>query len=69
MNAALRAKLEFIESKYDYSSSAKNMSIDDFKELMSSNQNVNTTMVTFNEKLVGIQKEIQSIEAMKNMFV
>jgi hypothetical protein len=26
-NAALKAKLEFIESKYDYTSSAKNMSL------------------------------------------
>jgi len=36
-NAALRAKLEFIEKSYDYSSTAKQMSIADFKELMMSN--------------------------------
>mmetsp|Transcript_7524 Transcript_7524/g.12700 ORF Transcript_7524/g.12700 Transcript_7524/m.12700 type:complete len:314 (-) Transcript_7524:26-967(-) len=68
-NAALRAKLEFIESKYDYTSSAKNMSLEYFKDLMSSNQNVNSTMNGFTEKLSNIQKEIQSLEAMKNMFV
>lgn len=40
-NAALRAKLDFIETKYDYTSSAKNMSLEDFKDLMNSNSNVN----------------------------
>ena len=36
-NAALSAKLEFIEQKYDYTSNAKQLSIEDFKELMNSN--------------------------------
>jgi hypothetical protein len=36
---------------------------------MSSNTNVNSTMDGFNEKLIALQKEIQSIEATKNMFV
>jgi len=40
-NAALKAKLEFIENKYDYTSSAKQMSVEDFKSLMNSNSNVN----------------------------
>lgn len=40
-NAALKAKLDFIETKYDYTSSAKNMSMQDFKDLMNSNSNVN----------------------------
>ena len=44
------------------------MKIDDFKDLMSSNADVNNTMGSFNEKLLGIQKEIQSLDAMKNMF-
>lgn len=57
-NAALKAKLDFIESKYDYTSSAKNMSLEDFKDLMSSNQNVNNTMGGFTSKLENIQKEI-----------
>lgn len=43
-NAALKAKLEFIEEKYDYSSAAKQMSVNDFKELMMTNSSVNTTM-------------------------
>lgn len=67
-NAALKAKLDFIETKYDYTSSAKNMSIEDFKDLMNSNTNVNQTMDGFAQKLASIQKEIQSMEAMKNMF-
>jgi hypothetical protein len=67
-NAALKAKLDFIETKYDYTSSAKNMSLEDFKDLMNSNSNVNQTMDGFTQKLIGIQKEIQSMEAMKNMF-
>jgi len=67
-NAALKAKLDFIETKYDYTSSAKNMSLEDFKDLMNSNANVNQTMDGFTQKLIGIQKEIQSMEAMKNMF-
>lgn len=53
-NAALKAKLEFIESKYDYTSSAKNMSLEDFKDLMASNSNVNKTMDGFSNKLGGI---------------
>jgi hypothetical protein len=67
-NAALKAKLDFIETKYDYTSSAKNMSLEDFKDLMNSNNNVNQTMDGFTQKLTSIQKEIQSMEAMKNMF-
>ena len=35
---------------------------------MNSNQNVNSTMDGFTAKLLGIQKEIQNLEAMKNMF-
>ena len=46
-NAALKAKLDFIETKYDYTSSAKNMSLEDFKDLMNSNSNVNQTMDGF----------------------
>lgn len=63
----MKAKLEFIESKYDYTSSAKNMSLEDFKELMNSNANVNSTMGGFTSKLENVQKEIQNLEAMKNM--
>ena len=33
-NAALKAKLKFIEEKYDYTSSATKLSLDDFRELV-----------------------------------
>lgn len=66
-NAALKAKLQFIEDKYDYSSQAKQMSINDFKEIISSNLNVNDSLSGFAEKLQIIQKEIQRIETMKQM--
>jgi hypothetical protein len=46
-NAALRAKLEFIESKYDFTSSAKSMSIDYFKDLINSNSDINSTVDGF----------------------
>ena len=57
-NAALRAKLEFIEQKYDYTSSAKVLKLDDFKDLINSNATVNSTIEGFNSKLADIQKEI-----------
>jgi len=45
--AAFKSKLQFIEEKYDYSSSAKNLSLDDFKELVNSNLSVNATIDGF----------------------
>jgi hypothetical protein len=33
-NAALEAKLKFIEDKYDYSSTAKGLTLNDFKDIM-----------------------------------
>lgn len=53
-NAALKAKLDFIESKYDYSSVAKQMSMQDFKDLIDSNLHVNSTIGGFTGKLEGI---------------
>lgn len=40
MNAALRAKLEFIESKYDFTTNVNVLNSDDFKTLMNSNDMV-----------------------------
>ena len=39
-NAALKAKLEFIKNKYDFTSNVKVLSTDDFKSLISSNNTV-----------------------------
>ena len=40
MNAALRAKLEFIQSKYDFTTNVKVLNTDDFNSLMNSNNTV-----------------------------
>lgn len=68
-NAALKAKLDFIEQKYDYTSSVKQLSLDDFKDLVNSNSHINETIEGFTSKLSGVQKDIQDLEAMKNMMM
>lgn len=40
MNAALRAKLEFIQQKYDFTTNVKVLNTDDFNSLMNSNTTV-----------------------------
>ena len=40
MNAALKAKLEFIQSKYDFTTNVKVLNTDDFNSLMNSNNTV-----------------------------
>lgn len=37
VNAALKAKLQFIESKYDFTSNVNMLKSDDFKQLVNSN--------------------------------
>ena len=54
INAAHKAKMDFIEDKYDYSSKAKSMSLGDFKDLMESNAGVNTSMMPFTGKLEAV---------------
>ena len=51
LNTALVAKLKFIEEQYDYTSTAKSMSMQDFKELMESNLTMNKAMNPFMTKL------------------
>ena len=50
--------MDFIEEKYDYTSKAKSMALQDFKELMESNIGVNTSLTPFTGKLEQVQKEI-----------
>lgn len=45
LNAALKAKLEFITSKYDFTTNVKGLNTDDFKQLMTSNDYVNPLFV------------------------
>jgi hypothetical protein len=65
-NAALKAKLAFIEEKYDFTSSAKTLSVNDFKELIESNKNINDTMAGFHVKLSEVQKEIREYETLRS---
>lgn len=51
INAAHIAKMDFIEEKYDYTSKAKTMSLSDFKDLMETNDNLNTSLQPFKDKL------------------
>ena len=55
INAAHRAKMDFIEEKYDYTSKAKNMSMADFKELIESNIGLNSSLTPFTSKLEVVQ--------------
>jgi hypothetical protein len=66
-NAALKAKLAFIEEKYDQSSAVKKLSLEDFRALVDSNNSVNTAVDGFTGKLNDVQKEVQSLEALKEM--
>ena len=43
MNAALKAKLDFIQSKYDFTTNVNILQSDDFKQLMNSNDLVRNT--------------------------
>ena len=62
-NAALTAKLDFIEQKYDTSSAAEKLEKRDFDDLIASNINVNTVMETFKGKLDIVKAEIKKREA------
>ena len=58
INAAHIAKIDFIEEKYDYTSKAKTMTLQDFKELMETNVGVNSSLTPFTGKLEAVQAEI-----------
>lgn len=66
-HAALKAKLDFIEKNYDYSSQPKAMRLEDFKDLINSNNSVNGAVEVFQTHLALCQKEIQEIETRKDM--
>lgn len=67
VNAALKAKLKFIEEKYDYTSAVKSLSTSDFSDLIKAHTEINATMDGFKEKLSDVQKQIQQIEAERNL--
>ena len=67
-NAALKAKLDFINSKFDISSNVNHLNSDDFKKLMTSNNLVNDTVREFVNKLDVVKEEMQRHEALKYDF-
>ncbi len=68
MNAALKAKLDFIQAKYDFTSNVNKLNSDDFRALMSSNDIVNGTVKQFVDRLNVVKDEVQRIEASKYSF-
>ena len=67
-NTALRAKLEFIEENYDYTSTATEMNLDIFSQIMRSNAEVNETVEGFVGKVGDVKKEVTKILAKRNVF-
>ena len=65
MNAALKAKLTFIQTKYDFTSNVSVLNTDDFKSLMTSNDMVNVTVKDFVGRLDLVKEEIQKYESSK----
>ena len=65
MNAALKAKLTFIQTKYDFTSNVSVLNSDDFKSLMTSNDMVNVTVKDFVGRLDLVKEEILKYESSK----
>ena len=68
-NTALRAKLEFIEENYDYTSTAETMNMDIFNQIIRSNKNMNETVEGFVEQVHDVKKEVNTILAKKSVFL
>jgi len=58
----LKAKLHFLLSKVDYSDSVKGLNLEDFRNLVSSNTNVNESIANFVERLTATKDEIYRFE-------
>eukprot|EP00347_Sterkiella_histriomuscorum_P012977 403366488 len=65
MNAALKAQLQFIQTKFDYTSNVNVLNTDDFKTLVTSNDMVNLTVKEFVTRLDVVKEEIQKYESLK----
>lgn len=50
-NVALKAKLEFMRKNYDYTHKVKQLSVDDFQQLVNTNELVNNSITGFLERL------------------
>ena len=67
-NAALVAKLEFIEKGYDYNKNVQGLNLEVFRQIMEKNQSVNDTVKNFVGKLDTTKQETIKFEALKASF-
>ena len=67
-NTALLAKKQFIEANYDYTSTADNMSLEVFKNIVNSNTAVNETVQGLVGKVTDVKKEVSKIIANRYEF-
>jgi hypothetical protein len=61
-NLALKAKLEFLFKNYDYSSNVKGLRIEDFKNLVMTNEKVNENVNSFADKLAKTKEDVMKFE-------
>lgn len=61
-NLALKAKLEFLFKNYDYSSNVKGLRIEDFKNLVMTNEKVNENVNSFTDKLSKTKEDVMKFE-------
>jgi len=62
-HVSLEAKLNFINAKYDFKSNVSNLNSDDFRSLMTSNDQVNNTVKEFVGKLEVVKEELLRFDA------
>jgi hypothetical protein len=65
LKAALTAKTQFIDDNYDYSTNVTEMSLETFRTIRSSNDQVNDQLNGFIDKLSTSQIELNKIMAVK----
>ena len=61
-NVSLKAKLEFLLHNFDYSTNVKTLNIDDFRNLVSSNDMVNQSVIQFIDKLAVRKDDVMRFE-------
>ena len=59
------AKRDFIEDNYDYTTTATEMNLEIFKNIMQSNNEVNETVQGFVERATTVKKDTQRILAQR----
>ena len=61
-NLALQAKLEFLFKNYDFSSNVKGLRLEDFRNLVMSNEKVNENVSSFTDKLAKTKEDVMRFE-------